>query len=98
MSIETATLVLRPWTGEDRQPFAEMSVAPAAMGHLLPLAGRDGSDRWIDRLTAHLAEHGFCFWALEAKKSDALVGAVGVLRVPCEARFVPAVKIGWRVT
>ena len=98
MNIETARLILRPWTDRDRRPFAEMSADPAVMEHLLPLAGREGSDRWIDRQMAHLAEHGFCFWALEAKEDGAFVGAVGLLRVGYEAHFTPAVEVGWRVS
>lgn len=97
MNIETARLILRPWTGEDRRPFAEMSADPTVMEHLLPLAGREGSDGWIDRQMAHLAEQGFCFWALEAKEGGAFVGAAGLLRVGYEAHFTPAVEVGWRV-
>ncbi len=66
MNLETDRLILRPWKEEDRQSFAEMSADPAVMEHLLPLNGRDAADGWIDRQIAHLNEHGFCFWALEA--------------------------------
>ena len=98
MNIETARLVLRPWIDEDRQPFAEMSADPVVMEYLLPLGGREGSDKWIDRQMAHLAQHGFCFWAVEAKGSGAFVGAVGLLRIGYEAHFTPAVEVGWRVS
>lgn len=98
MTIETARLILRPWREDDRKPFAEMSADPAVMEHLLPLGGREGADEWINRQMAHLAEHGFCFWALQAKKSGAFVGAVGLLRIGYEAHFTPAVEVGWRVS
>ena len=98
MNIETARLILRPWIEGDRQPFAEMSADPAVMEYLLPLSGREEADGWIDRQMAHLAEHGFCFWALEAKEDCAFVGAVGLLQIGYEAHFTPAVEVGWRVS
>jgi len=97
MSIETARLILRPWIEEDRKPFAEMSADPAVMEHLLPLGGHDGANGWIDRHMAHLAEHGFCFWALEEKESGAFAGSVGLVKVGYEAHFTPAVEVGWRL-
>ncbi len=98
MNIETARLTLRPWTEKDREPFAEMSADPAVMRYLLPLRGREETDGWIDRQMAHLARHGFCFWALEAKEGGAFIGAVGLLRIGYEAHFTPAVEVGWRVS
>ena len=97
MTIETSRLVLRPWADRDRQPFAEMCSDPILMKYLMPIASRAASDAWIDRQIAHLAEHGFCFWAVEAKASGGFVGAVGLLRVRYEAHFTPAVELGWRV-
>lgn len=98
MNIETDRIVLRPWTERDRQPFAELSADPAVMEHLLPMNSREATDGWIDRRMAHLAEHGFSFWALEAKASGAFLGAVGLLKVSYDAHFAPAVEVGWRVS
>ena len=97
MDIETARLLLRPWTDRDRQPFAEMSSDPVFIAHLTPFASREASDAWIDRQMTHLAAHGFCFWAVEAKESGSFVGSVGLRQVGYEAHFTPAVEIGWRV-
>lgn len=97
MKIETARLVLRPWVEEDRKPFAEMSADAFVMEHLLPPGGSEGASGWIDRQMAHLADHGFCFWALEEKESCAFVGSVGLLKVGYEAHFTPAVEVGWRL-
>lgn len=97
MNIETDRIILRPWKERDRQPFAEMSADPAVMEHLLPMNSREAADGWIDRRMAHLAEHGFTFWALEAKESGDFLGAVGLLRIGYNAHFSPAVEVGWRV-
>lgn len=98
MNIKTARLILRPWIEKDRQRFAGMSADPVAMEHLLPLAGPEETDGWIDRQLAHLAKHGFCFWAVEGKESGDFVGAIGLLRIGYEAHFTPAVEVGWRVS
>jgi RimJ/RimL family protein N-acetyltransferase len=95
MRIVSDRLMLRPWQDADRAPFAEMSADPAVMQYLLPLTTRDASDAWIDRQMAHLAAHGFCFWAVEA--DGGFVGTVGLGRIGYTAHFTPAVEIGWRI-
>ena len=97
MIIETDRLILRPWTERDRQPFADMSVDPSVMEHLMPLGSRAAADQWIDRQIIHLAENGFCLWAVENKSTGAFTGAVGLLRITYEAHFTPAVEVGWRI-
>lgn len=74
-----------------------MSADASVMEYLLPLPSRDASDAWINCQLAHLAEHGFCFWAVETREGGAFVGAVGLLRVSYDAHFTPAVEVGWRI-
>ena len=93
--IRTDRLLMRPWTDADRAPFQAMSADPGLMEFLMPLTTREKSDAWIDRQMAHQARHGFCFWALEAEGE--LVGSVGLMHVPYEEHFTPAVELGWRV-
>jgi ribosomal-protein-alanine N-acetyltransferase len=90
-------LVLRPWKDTDRQPFAELSADPAVMEHLMPIPTREAADAWIDRQRQHLAEHGFCFWAVELTGSVEFIGAVGLFRIGYQAHFTPAVEVGWRL-
>ncbi len=97
MPIQSERLILRRWEDADRQPFAEMSSDPRVMEYLSPLTPRSACDAWIDRQLAHLAAHGFCFWAVESKGDGAFVGAVGLLRVSYDAPFTPAVEVGWRI-
>ncbi|MGJ7489758.1 GNAT family N-acetyltransferase [Variovorax sp. ZT4R33] len=95
--IETDRLLLRPWREADRAPFAALSVDPEVMAYLLPLASPEAADGWIDRQQAHLAAHGFCFWAVESRASGEFMGAAGLLRVGYQAAFTPAVEVGWRL-
>ena len=95
--IITERLHLRPWQDSDREPFAAMSADPAVMQYLPPLPTRAAADAWIDRQSAHMDKHGFCFWAAQSREDGAFVGAVGLQRVPFAAHFTPAVEVGWRI-
>jgi ribosomal-protein-alanine N-acetyltransferase len=97
MRITTDRLILRPWTDADRAPFAAMSTDAQTMAYLSPLPTRALSDAWIDRHVAHLAEHGFCHWAVERRADGAFLGAVGLAHVSYTEHFTPAVEIGWRI-
>jgi RimJ/RimL family protein N-acetyltransferase len=37
------------------------------------------------------------FWAVEEDGGAPFVGVVGLLTIPWQARFTPAVEIGWRI-
>jgi RimJ/RimL family protein N-acetyltransferase len=97
MQLTTERLILRPFQESDRAPFAAMSVDPAVMQFLRALPTRADSDAWIDRQNAHTAAHGFGFGAVIEKETGAFIGIVGLMHIPYEAPFVPAVEIGWRI-
>jgi ribosomal-protein-alanine N-acetyltransferase len=42
--------------------------------------------------------HGWGFWVVEERGGASFVGVVGLMTIPWEARFTPAVEIGWRIT
>jgi ribosomal-protein-alanine N-acetyltransferase len=95
--IETPRLILRPWREADRVPFAEQNADPVVMRLLGGVLSREQSDAYVDRIEAHLAEHGFCKWAVEAPGVSPFVGAVGLSRVRFRASFTPAVEVAWRL-
>ncbi len=95
--IRTARLVLRPWREEDRAPFAALNADPAVRRWFPSTLSRAESDASFDRLQAHVAEHGFGFWAAEVPGEAPFVGFVGLQHVGFEAPFTPAVEIGWRL-
>lgn len=51
----------------------------------------------VSRIEAHQREHGFCFFAAELVGKSPFIGFIGISGVPFEARFTPAVEIGWRL-
>jgi len=95
--IETARLILRPWRTSDLSLFAEQNADPAVMRFLGGVLTREESDAYVRRAERHLAETGFCKWAVEAPGVAPLIGAVGLTSVAFEAPFTPAVEVAWRL-
>ena len=95
--IQTARLILRPWRDSDLPAFAEQNADPVVMRYLLHVLTREESDAYARRAEDHLAEHGFCKWAVEAPDVAPFIGAVGLSHVRFEASFTPAVEVAWRL-
>lgn len=97
MTIETARLILRPFREEDRPAFAALNGDPRVSDWLGGPIDRAASDAILDRINAHVAEHGFGFWAAELKAERRLVGMIGIRRMPAELPCAPAIEAGWRL-
>lgn len=92
----TPRLLLRGWRPEDREPFAALNADPEVVEFLPGPLDRDASDALVDRIEAEWADRGYGLWAVDA---DGLgfVGFVGLSRADFDARFTPAVEVGWRL-
>ena len=97
MILDGPRLRLRPWRGAEAGAFAALNADPEVMRHFAAPLSRAESDGMFARVRAHEAEHGFCFWAAEPRGGAGPIGFCGLQRVPFEARFTPAVEIGWRL-
>ncbi len=95
--IETPRLILRPWRKTDLPRFAEQNADPIVMRFLSGVLSREASDAYVERAEQHLAETGFCKWAVEAPGVAPFIGAVGLTHVNFEASFTPAVEVAWRL-
>lgn len=95
--IETERLILRTWRDADREPFAAMCADPEVMRHFPAPLTRVESDAVVERMVAHQAEHGFCFFALERKADGAFLGFTGMMTLKPENPLQPGVEIGWRL-
>jgi RimJ/RimL family protein N-acetyltransferase len=97
ISLRTPRLVLREWRDADAEPFAAMSADREVMAMLSPLPDRAACDAFIARMRAHIADHGFAYWAVELPGAASFIGSIGVHWVDFPAPFTPAVEIGWRL-
>lgn len=96
--IETARLILRPFRDADRDAFAAINGDPKVSGWLGGPVDRAASDAGIDRINAHIAEHGFGFWAAERKADGRLIGMIGLKQIAPELPPAPAIEAGWRLS
>lgn len=91
-------IVLRGWSGDDLQPFADLNSDPRVMEHYPAALTRAESDAFVrDRIVAQFAERGFGLWALEVPGVTPFAGYVGLQVPDFEADFTPCVEIGWRL-
>ncbi len=97
VTLDTARLVLRPWRVEDLDPLFAINGDPDSMRHFLSVMTRAESDDWGRRMQAHIDSHGWGFWAVEERGGAPFVGVVGLMTIAWQARFTPAVEIGWRI-
>lgn len=98
MVLDGPRVRLRPWREDEAPAFAALNADLEVMRHFAAPLARPESDAMFARVRAHEAGHGFCFWAAELPRDGAgPIGFCGVQWVPFEARFTPAVEIGWRL-
>ena len=97
MTLETERLILRQWRDADRVAFAALNADPVVMEFFPETRTRDQADAVLDILIDHIDRHGFGFWALELRETGENIGFTGLQHTDIEARFSPAVEIGWRL-
>lgn len=95
--LRTDRLLMRRWTGTDREPFAALNADPQVMEHFPAPLSRAESDALIDRIEARFDESGFGLWALEVAATGEFIGFAGLSVARFQAHFTPAVEIGWRL-
>ncbi len=96
-SITSPRLVLRPWRASDLPLFADQNADPTVMEFITSVLTREQSDAYVEKATAHLQQHNFCKWAVEAPGVSPFIGAVGLTYVKFDASFTPAVEVAWRL-
>ena len=97
MQIITDRLILRSWQDEDRAPFAAINNDPEVMRYFPEVQSRSMSDASVDRRMAHDEKHGFCFWAVEVRESEAFAGFVGMEYIHDGIPYAGSLEIGWRL-
>lgn len=95
--LRTARLLLRHWAETDLEPFAALNADPAVMKHFPAVQDQAASDAAVDRLEAHLSEHGWGLWAVQRLDTGAFIGFTGLAEVPEDLPPYPAVEVGWRL-
>ncbi|MGA0127520.1 MAG: GNAT family N-acetyltransferase, partial [bacterium] len=77
--------------------LAKMNADPEVMRYFPATLNSEESVALLQRITEHQRINGYSLFSLHLKESDAFVGWCGLMVVPFEAHFTPAVEIGWRL-
>jgi RimJ/RimL family protein N-acetyltransferase len=96
--LRTERLLLRPWTGADREPFAALNADPAVMEHFPSTLGREESDAMVDRIIDSMDRRGFGLWVVDVDDGPSCIGFVGLNPIPFDTAFTPALEVGWRLS
>jgi len=96
--IETERLVIRPPLDRDRPAIAAINGDPEVGAWLASTLTREESDAMVDRVLAHIEEHGFGFWVAERKADRAVIGLIGLMAMGEDLPPGPAVEAGWRLS
>ena len=91
MILQTPRLILRPWRDSDLAPVAAITADPQVMRFFHLTRNRAQSDAWVTRTQAHIDQHGFGIWAVEAPGVAPLIGFVGLAHVPERVPCAPAI-------
>jgi [ribosomal protein S5]-alanine N-acetyltransferase len=84
-SIETARLVLRPFTSADLDDYTQLIFADAAVMRYLPqrdLAPHERAERTLTVFAEHWLQHGLGAWAVTDKVTGEFMGHCGLGPVP----------------
>ena len=96
-TVTTERLLLRQWREEDLAPFAKLNADPRVMEYFPKLQTREESDASVKRVSDHIQQYGWGFWAASLLETGEFIGFIGLQPVPFQAAFTPAVEIGWRL-
>jgi RimJ/RimL family protein N-acetyltransferase len=96
LRLETARLILREWRAGDVAPFQAICSDPVVMATLGPPLDMTQTQALIARMRTMQGERGHCFWALERRDDERLIGWCGAIRGsvgPVDGKA----EIGWRL-
>lgn len=97
LQLQTRRLLLREWKDEDVDDFARMNNDLRVVRYVRQLADRTAIEAWRNIQRDHFRRHGYGIWALEALDDGGCIGFCGLMNVPYQTHFTPAVEIAWRL-
>jgi RimJ/RimL family protein N-acetyltransferase len=95
--IETERLILRAWRDDDVTPLLAICRDPLVMEFLGPLQSEAEVRDAIGRQQVLHARLGHCYWAIEQKTDDMMIGFCGLIPEPEGVPHAGLPDIGWRL-
>lgn len=95
--LSTERLILRQWQDTDYPLFAAINADPKVMEFFPNTLTSAESNDGVNRVRAHIDQHGYGFWAVERSDTGEFIGFIGLKYNPDGLPFAPCVEIGWRL-
>jgi ribosomal-protein-alanine N-acetyltransferase len=95
--IETPRLILRQWTDEDVEPWADMNADPRVMEFFPGTMPRERSYEQAAALRADLEANGYGWFVMERKDMPGFAGIAALDDIRHDMPFRPLREIGWRL-
>ena len=96
--LETQRLILRGWLDTDIDPFHEICSDPVVMATLGALMAREQVAATVARMQRLQCALGHCFWVMERKEDQQLIGWCGLIRGDVDTPIANRLEAGWRMT
>jgi len=96
--IESKRIILREWQQSDFAPFARINSSKNVCEFLPKTLSEEESKQFAQRIIQRFTIQGFGLFALEDKKTSKFIGYAGFNVPKFEARFMPCIEIGWRLS
>jgi RimJ/RimL family protein N-acetyltransferase len=96
-AFETERLILRDWRGTDLTALHAICSDPQVMEYLGPVQTQAEVGDAIEWQRALQGEHGHCYWAIERKSDNAMIGFCGLILEPEGTPIAGQIDIGWRL-
>jgi RimJ/RimL family protein N-acetyltransferase len=90
-TLETERLVLRGWTDDDLNPFAQMMADSHVARFIGGTLSRNDAWRAMASFIGHWALRGYGFWVVERKSDGVFLGRIGLW----QPEGWPAMEVGW---
>lgn len=74
-----------------------MNADAAVMEHFPKTLSAAESAAFLARLQEHFEQYGYCYYAVELRRTGEWIGFIGLAYQAYETAFTPAVDIGWRL-
>ena len=98
--MDTKRLILRQWTDEDYEPYAQLNADLNVMRYFPSMLSRQESDEQATIIRSLIDKKGWGFWAVELKSTGKFIGFVGLHGQDEKSGLpnTPMIEIGWRLS
>lgn len=95
--IETERLILRTWKSIDIEIYHKINQNPKVLEFLPGALSMAQTIQSINNFNLSQKQYAYSLWAAVLKKTDKLIGFIGLNNTNFLSHFTPAIEIAWRL-